>query len=129
MLSLQEFGNRAGAFPRNPAKLVGAKVSNTFDTEGGPVVFGGRVTEYLFARITGQGMTPLCAPSDVFNQKALHLIYLNHARMPACLRVPVVVGQRLPKPAEQATMSCCNSAVLKDSTCSAAYPLQVGGGV
>lgn len=59
LLSLQEFGNRAGAFPRHPAKLVGAKIMNTFDTEGGPVVFGGRVTEYLFARITGQGLTPL----------------------------------------------------------------------
>ena len=60
---LQEFGNRPGALPRDPAKLVGEKVLNMFDTEGGPVVFGGRVTEYLFARITGQGMTPLCAPT------------------------------------------------------------------
>jgi hypothetical protein len=89
LLSLQEFGNRAGAFPPDPAKLVGAKVSNTFDTEDGPVVFGGRVTEYLFARITGQGMTPLCAPSD----EALHLLYLNRARMPTCLQAPVVGGQ------------------------------------
>jgi hypothetical protein len=58
-LPLQEFGNRPGAFPHNPAKLVGVKVANSFETEQGPIVFGGRITEYLFARITGQGMTPL----------------------------------------------------------------------
>lgn len=56
----QEFGNRPGAFPQRPAKLVGAPVANTFATDGGEVVFAGRVTEYLFARITGQGVTPLC---------------------------------------------------------------------
>lgn len=58
-LCFQEFGGRPGAFSGKPAKLVGARVENTFATEGSPVVFGGRVTEFLFARITGQGVTPL----------------------------------------------------------------------
>ena len=93
LLPLQEFGNRAGAFPLDPTKLVGAKVSNTFDTEDGPVVFGGRVTEYLFARITGQGMTPLCAPSDVLKPKGASPDILElcpDANMPAnaCCRWP-----------------------------------------
>lgn len=68
LLLLQEFGNRPGAFPRDPAKLVGERISNTFDMEGGPVIMRGRVTEFLIARITEQGMTPLCAPS----RKPLH---------------------------------------------------------
>jgi hypothetical protein len=61
VMLLQELGNRPGSFPREPARLVGEEISNMFDMEGGPVIMGGRVTEFLFARITGQGMTPLCA--------------------------------------------------------------------
>lgn len=58
-LTSQEVGGRPGAFPQRPNELLGAAVSNTFTTETGDVVFGGRVTEFLFARITGQGLTPL----------------------------------------------------------------------
>ena len=63
---MQESGGRDGDFPAHPAKLVGAPLANTFeagDGTGDTHTFKGRVTEFLFARITGQGLTPLCAPS------------------------------------------------------------------
>lgn len=51
---------RPAAFPTDPIALIGAAISDTFLNENNKrQVFSGKVTKFEFARITGQGLTPL----------------------------------------------------------------------